>query len=830
MASTAHEAVIHGGLSEAEAAAIHGGLSEAEAARRLAADGPNALPAATRPALARLAWEAAREPMFLLLSGAAALYLALGELGEGIFLLATVALTVGLTLFQQSKTEKALDTLRELGSPRALVVRDGHSRHLDSRALVRGDLIVVAEGDRVPADARLLAGHALRIDESLLTGESLAVDKAAGDADEVACLFAGTAVVGGHATAKVTATGAHSRTGAIGASLQQLAPQASPLQRQVRWLTVLFALLGLALSVALVLFYGLRSGAWLQGALAGIALAMAMVPEEFAVVLVVFPALGAWRLARSRMLTRRLAAIEPLGATSVLCVDKTGTLTENRMRVARLHAAGSTVAPDAALGPAMRELLEYALLASAATPFDPMEQALVRLARRELAGSSQLHPDWRLVREEAPRPALRALLQAWSAPRAEACAVAAKGAPEAIAVMCRLDAQGKAALMGAADEMARDGLRVLAVARAGWDGAHWPPHPARLGFTLLGLVALADPLRASIAEAVHTLRAAGIRVMMITGDYPSTAQAIAHQAGLAGGALLTGETLAAMTARELRARIGKVTVRARIAPEQKLRIVQALKAGGAIVGMTGDGVNDAPALRAAHVGIAMGQRGTDVAREAAALVLLDDRFEAIVAAVRAGRQVFASMRRAMDYLVSVHACIAGMALLPVLLGWPAVLLPMHIVFLELMIDPACTLAFENDAPDPDSMRKPPRAPDAPLVGAAALLRAGLYGLLALAHVVGAWLWACAALVGAHLALMAGRGAWRRPNRMLWMIGAGAFVALLLLIYLPALAAVFHFAPLSVAQLLLAAAPDYPSRYGPHCWNLHNVCADNATLS
>lgn len=285
--------------------------------------------------------------------------------------------------------------------------------------------------------------------------------------------------------------------------------------------------------------------------------------------------------------------------------------------------------------------------------------------------------------------------------------------------------------------------------------------------------------------------------MMITGDYPSTAQAIAHQAGLAGGALLTGETLAAMTARELRARIGKVTVCA--------RIVQALKAGGAIVGMTGDGVNDAPAQRAAHVGIAMGQRGTDVAREAAALVLLDDRFEAIVAAVRAGRQVFASMRRAMDYLVSVHACVAGMALLPVLLGWPAVLLPMHIVFLELMIDPACTLAFENDAPDPDSMRKPPRAPNAPLVGAAALLRAGLYGLLALAHVVGAWLWACAALVGANLALMAGPGTWRRPNRMLWMIGAGAFVALLLLIYLPALAAVFHFAPLSAGQLLLAAA-------------------------
>ncbi|MDQ1813007.1 cation-translocating P-type ATPase [Massilia sp. CCM 9210] len=807
MASTAHEA------------AVHGGLSEAEAARRLAADGPNALPAASRPGLLKLAWDSAREPMFLLLLGAAALYLTLGELHEGLFLLATVALTVGLSLYQQGKTERALDALRELGSPRALVVRDGHSRHLDSRALVRGDLIVVAEGDRVPADARLLAGHALRVDESLLTGESLALDKAAGaDGEAGACLFSGTLVVAGHATAIVTATGAHSRIGAIGASLRQLAPEASPLRRQTRRLTVMFAVLGLALSVTLVLLHGLRGGAWLQGVLAGIALAMAMVPEEFAVVLVVFPALGAWRLARERVLTRRLAAIETLGATSVLCVDKTGTLTENRMRVARLHAAGQTVAPGAALGPAVRELLEYALLASAATPFDPMEQALVRLARRELAGSDQLHPHWRLVREEAPRPALRAMLQAWRAPGSEACTVAAKGAPEAIAAMCRLDARGTAALLATADDMARDGLRVLAVARAGWDGAQWPPHPARLGFTLLGLVALADPLRAGIPDAVRALRAAGIRVVMITGDYPSTAQAIARQAGLAEGALLTGDALAAMKARELRACIGEVTVCARIAPEQKLRIVQALKAGGAIVGMTGDGVNDAPALRAAHVGIAMGQRGTDVAREAAVLVLLDDRFDAIVAAVRAGRRIFAGMRRAVGYLVSVHACIAGMALLPVLFGWPVLLLPMHIVFLELMIDPACTLAFENDAPDPDSMRKPPRRPGAPLIGAAGLLRAGLHGALALAHVIAAWLWAWAvlapdaarafaftALVGANLALMFAHATRRRPNRVRWMIAAGALAALLAVIYVPALAAVFHFAPLSAAQLVWAGA-------------------------
>ncbi|MDQ1923987.1 cation-translocating P-type ATPase [Massilia pseudoviolaceinigra] len=650
--------------------------------------------------------------MFLLLLGAAALYLVLGELHEGLFLLATAALTVGLSLYQQDKTERALDALRELGSPRALVVRDGHSRHLDSRALVRGDLIIVAEGDRVPADARLLGGHALRVDESLLTGEPLALDKAAGaDGEAGACLFSGTLVVAGHATAIVTATGAHSHIGAIGASLRQLAPEAPPLQRQTRRLTVLFAVLGLALSVTLVLLHGLRGGQWLQGVLAGIVLAMAMVPEEFAVVLVVFPALGAWRLARERVL----------------------------------------------------------------------EQALVRLARGELAASNQLHPDWRLVREEAPRPALRAMLQAWRAPGSETCTVAAKGAPEAIAAMCRLDARGKAALMATADDMARDGLRVLAVARAGWDGAQWPPHPARLGFTLLGLVALADPLRAGIPDAVQALRAAGIRVVMITGDYPSTAQAIARHAGLAEGALLTGDALAARKARELRALIGDVTVCARIAPEQKLRIVQALKAGGAIVGMTGDRVNDAPALRA-------------------------------------GRQIFAGMQRAVGYLVSVHACIAGMALLPVLFGWPVVLLPMHIVFLELMIDPACTLAFENDAPDPDSMRKPPRRPDAPLIGAAGLLRAGLHGALALAHVIAAWLWASAALapdaarafafsalVGANLALMFAHGAQRRPNRVRWMIAAGALAALLVVTCVPALAAVFHFTPLSAAQLVTAAA-------------------------
>ncbi|NRR30212.1 cation-translocating P-type ATPase [Oxalobacteraceae bacterium] len=809
------------------------GLDSATAARLLGSDGPNCLPAGERRNWRRIASEAAREPMFLLMATAALLYLLLGELREGLFLCGMVGVTLGLTLYQEGKTERALEALRELSSPRALVIRDGQRSAIDSRALVCGDLLVLAEGDRIPADCQLIEGSGLHTDESLLTGEAQAVAKAVGaegGADGADALHGGTLVVRGHGIASVTATGARSQIGRIGASLQALRPERSPLQRETARLASGFALLGLVLSLLLVLLYGIEHGNWSQALLAGIALAMSMLPEEFPVVLAVFPALGARRLARQHVLTRRLGAIETLGAVSVLCVDKTGTLTENRMAVAALYVPGQVLAVDQAvpvvLSGAFRELADHAVLASAVHPYDPMEQAFHRLAgaQPQAAGAT-------LLREYGLNPSLRAMTQVWQGKAGDPCVVAAKGAPEAIVALCGLDDSERLATLAAADAMAARGLRVLGVAGAHFSGTAWPDDARGFDFRFLGLAGLADPLRAGIPEAIGQCHAAGIRVIMVTGDYPATASCIATQAGLPAATALTGEQLAAMNQQQLAARLESVSVCARIDPQQKLRIVQALKADGAIVAMTGDGVNDAPALKAAHVGIAMGQRGTDVAREAAAMVLLDDRFSSIVQAIRGGRRIYGNLRKSMAYIISMHAPIAGMALLPVLLGWPPLLYPMHIVFLELIIDPACSLVYENEVEEADVMCQPPRLPTAPLFGMRAMVLALAQGMGALLVVLAAYGWARSAmpedaarafafttLMSANLALiMANRSrslgiiaSLRTPNPVLWLVAASALLLLAAALYLPWLAAVFRFAPLSLAHFVAAMGCGFAS--------------------
>jgi Ca2+-transporting ATPase len=815
------------------------GLSSPDAARRLAEDGPNVLPGRQRRTLLTIIRETTREPMFLLLLAAGTLYLVFGELQEGLILFGFVLVTLGLTLYQEGKTERAIEALRDLTSPRALVIRDGEARRIAGREVVRGDLVVLAEGDRVPADAVLASSNDLQVDESLLTGEAEPVRKIATTGepplmrpggDDLPFVYSGTLVVQGRGIARVTATGARTEIGRIGTALGTLEAERSPLQKQTARLVRTLALLALSLSLLLVTAYGLTRGDWLQALLAGIALAMAMLPEEYPVVLAVFPALGAWRLSREKVLTRRVAAIETLGATSVLCVDKTGTLTENRMTVARLHAGGADVAVDYAAPPAMPDafhtLVEFSILASETDPFDPMEQAFHRLGQHFLADTEHLHRNWTLSREYCLTPQLRAKTHVWKALESDTYVVAAKGAPEAIVDLCHLDAGARQRIAVAVDAMAGEGLRVLAVALARFSGANWPAIEHDFDFEFIGLLGLADPLRAEIPEAIRQCRAAGIRVVMITGDYPATARTIARQAGLDADEILSGDTLAATSDAELQARMKTVSVCARIAPEQKLRIVQSLKANGEITAMTGDGVNDAPALKAAHVGIAMGGRGTDVAREAASLVLLDDNFASIVRAVRLGRRIFDNMQKSMSYILAVHVPIAGMALLPVLLGFPAMLYPMHIAFLELIIDPACSLAFENEPPEADIMERPPRDQSAPLFGGATLALALLQGVGVLLVVMGAYAWAdyrldepearafaFTTLVIANLALIFSNRSRSRallaslgaPNATLWIVTGMTLGFLALSLYVPFLAGAFRFSPLPLDELTVALA-------------------------
>jgi Ca2+-transporting ATPase len=821
--------------AETASGALSTGLSEVEAQARLKSEGYNELPRADRRTPFRIVLEVMREPMLALLLGGGAIYLVLGDLQEALILLAFAMMSIIITVVQETRTERVLEALRDLTSPRALVIRDGERKRIPGREVVRGDIIMLSEGDRVPADAALCQSQDLQTDESLLTGESVPVRKlargaAAADAsarpggDDLPYVFSGALVVRGTGTAEVAATGVHCEIGKIGQSLSTLESEPPRLRAQTQRLVRVFGIIGGSVSVLAVVLYGLFRGSWLDAILAGIALGMSMLPEEIPVVLTVFMAMGAWRISKARVLTRRASAIETLGSATVLCTDKTGTLTENRMAIAQLRSKdGSVFAVKSSepLPSGFGELLRFGILASAPEPFDPMEKAFHEMGRQAFGGT----PAGRgpLVRAYGLRPDLLAVTHVWR-DGGDGLLVATKGAPETIARLCHASADELAAVKVAVDAMAADGLRVLGVARARFGGVELPVHPSGFAFEYLGLVGLADPIRASVPAAVAECRSAGIRVVMITGDYPATARAIASQAGLESSQIITGEELERYSDADLATHVQEVTVFARIMPEQKLRIVTALKANGEIVAMTGDGVNDAPSLKAAHIGIAMGGRGTDVAREASSIVLLDDDFGSVVTAVRLGRRIYDNLRKAMGFIFAVHVPIAGLALLPLVFGLPIILSPIHIAFLEMVIDPVCTLVFEAETEEDDIMRRPPRSPEEPLFSGQLIFWSVFQGLLALALVAGIYVIAYRrgmpetearalaffSLVTAIMALiLVNRSfsasvltALRRPNRALKYVLTGVVGILVLTLAWPVASHLFRFGPLHADDLVL----------------------------
>ena len=813
------------------------GLTEQEARERLATDGYNELPASRRRTIFHILLEVLREPMFLMLIACGLLYLLLGDESEALMLMGFVVVIIGITLYQEQKTERALDALRDLSSPRALVIREGRQQRIAGREVVCDDMLLVAEGDRVPADAVLITCSNMNVDESLLTGESVPVRKTAWDGrvevgrpggDDQPCIYSGTVVVKGHGLAQVRATGPRTEIGKIGTTLQILEPEDTDLQRQTSRIVRNFAAAGMALCVIVVVVFGLTRGDWLHGFLAGLTLAMATLPEEFPVVLTIFLALGAWRISQRHVLTRRVPAVEMLGAATVLCTDKTGTLTQNRMTVTHLAAGGQVQEVGMAqrsLPEQLHELVEFGILASPVDPFDPMERAIKELGSRTLINTEHLHSDWNLMQEYPLSERLMAMSHAWRSTKERRFVIAAKGAPEAIADLCHFSEAKAEELRRDINSMADRGLRVLGVARAEFTQPDLPTEQHDFQFEFLGLLGLADPIRPEVPAAVKECYEAGIRIVMITGDYPGTARNIARQIGLRpADDIITGAELDVMPDMELQERLKTACIFARAVPEQKLRIVEALKANGEVVAMTGDGVNDAPALKAAHIGIAMGGRGTDVARESAALVLVDDNFASIVAAVRTGRRIFDNLRKAMGFIFSVHIPIAGMSLLPVLFKWPLALLPVHVLFLELIIDPACSIVFEGEPEEADTMRRPPRDLSAPLFGRPVLLSGLIQGLGILAVVAGTYtfglmrglgegearMFAFVSLVIGNLALIyANRSrtrfifqAWQTRNGALWWVTAAAVFCLALVLSIPALREVFQFAPLHRWELAL----------------------------
>lgn len=777
------------------------GLSSQEALERLKSHGPNELALSTKRRWPQILWMEAREPMVLLLFLCSGVYFSFGDLKEALILLSSVILVLGITLYQQQKTERALEALRDLSSPRASVVRNGQAIRIPAREVVPGDLLVLEEGDRVPADAELLVAAELRVDESLLTGESVAVDKEASSK-----VYASTLVVRGRGTARVEATGPATEVGKIGRALGTVSSGHSPLRQEIQELVNVLAVAAVIFCLVTVIWLSLTRNGWRQGLLAGLTLAMSLLPEEFPVVLTVFFALGAYRIARQRVLTRRLPAIETLGSATVLCADKTGTLTENCMRVTQSLPYGDT-APEA--------LARVAGMASSSESFDPVDQAVIAFGGTTKEQSIHEYP------LSSERPMMAKVYD-----RDGELWVALKGAPEAVAKISGWTPAQMAQLPALLDPLTANGLRIIAVGRAVLSANQLPQNLEAIPFKLLGFLGMMDPLRQGVREAVGECHSAGIRVLMITGDYPKTASVIASQAGFENTGCLTGDELETLTDDLLKNRLANTETFARFKPLHKLRLVQTLRTMGAIVAMTGDGVNDAPALKAAHIGIAMGGRGTDVARETADLVVLDDNFVSIVGAIRMGRRIYSNLQKSLSYLLAVHVAIAGMALVPLAFGWPLFFTPIHIVFIELIIDPACSLVFEAEVEETDVMKQPPRSRENRLLNRHRIWESLLDGFLLLlttAIVFGVGLMRQMSdidartigfttfMIGNLLLILVNRtrsqAFWKiifKPNTAWTAVSIGALAALGATLYVPALRDLFQFSFLHWDDLRLCA--------------------------
>ena len=684
------------------------GLTQSEVKKLQAQHGLNELTASDKKTTLRLLARILSEPTFTLLILAGAIYLVIGKIGDALILIGFIFISVGITLFQERKSEKAIDALKALSSPRAIVIRDGVTQRIAGKDIVLGDILILEEGDRIPADALLLEAHDLLVDESLLTGESEPVKK-----DSASLIHSGCMVVRGGGIAKVTAIGMQTELGKIGGTLKQIQNLNSPLQEDIGRMIKRFTVFGITLSILVLVIYGVSHHNWLQGALTAVSLTMALLPEEFTVILTVFMALGAWRISHQKVLTRHAPVIETLGSITTLCVDKTGTLTLNKMSLDALATLAGTVildAKDRELNPSQKELLSYSILASEVKPFDPMEQAFYE--KRHLVPEHQnLYRDFQLVHEYGLSPELPAMTHLWRALGLNQCVVAMKGAPEAVLKCCNLSQTQRIEIETQIQVLASQGLRLLGVAKSEYTNHSdsWPDSLKSFNFTWLGLVGLKDPIREQVPASIQKCQRAGIRVLMITGDHAITAQAIAKQAGIDSASILSGNDINALNDAELCEAVKNTSVYVRIKPTEKLRLVKALQANNEVVAMTGDGVNDAPALKAAHVGIAMGQRGTDVAREAASLVLLNDDFSSIVHAIQQGRQIYDNLHKAIIYVVAVHIPMAGAVFIPILFGAQPILDPIHIVFLQMIIDPTCAIIFEMEAPESNVMLKPPRS-------------------------------------------------------------------------------------------------------------------------
>ncbi len=763
-----------------------------------------------------------KEPMFLLLFCTATMYFILGEPRDGIIMLIFVSFMSSINLFQEWRTDRTLQALKDLSSPRVRVIRNENIENIESKELTVGDLMIIEEGEKISADGQILEMYDLGVDESTLTGESEVVWKSLSltEEDEKAhwrknFCYAGTMVTQGSAIVRVTNIGLKTEYGKIGQDVVSVPERPTPLEKQTRHLVKVSAAIGFLMFILVFLVTFQHNGNVIDSLLSGITLAMAMIPEEFPVILTVFLAMGAWRLANKNSLIRRMPSVETLGAVSVLCVDKTGTLTKNQMTVHEVFTYKEYTE---------EKLMYWAGLACETEPYDPMEKAILAYAEDNGINTKDLF-EKELIYEYPFSSETRMMGHIWKI-KGKATLVA-KGSPESILPLCCLSAEERKEVEKGQVELASKGYRVIAVAnRKEMDTV--PDDINENVMELVGLIGLADPPRETVPEAIKVCIKAGIRVVMITGDSGITAKSIAKKIGIQNSDnVITGRELEMMSEEELKERIKITNVFARVIPRHKMRIVKAFKDAGEIVAMTGDGVNDAPALKYADIGIAMGKRGTGVAKEASDMILLDDNFSTIVDTVRDGRRIYDNIKKAIGYVFVIHIPIALTALLTPLMHLPLLLMPIHVVLLELIIDPTCSIIFERQPEEKEIMHRKPRSPKEPLITVNLLAKSVLQGLAVFAASFGSYVYmlnngypnnmartfAITVLVFANLFIVYVNQSDRTfaitgilnflKDKVTLYVNGGMLIMLAIIIYVPAANSIVKTSPMSVKQLILA---------------------------
>lgn len=649
--------------------------------------------------------ELLKEPMVILLVVAAAIYFVTGNTGDAIFMISAIVAVTGISLFQESRSKMALEKLRTLTHPLSRVIRNGKISIIPKEEIVVGDYMIVEEGTSIPADGIVVQSNDFGVNESILTGESIPVEKDSTSNNKV---FQGCLVTGGLAICEVTAVGPATELGKIGKAIGDVEKGETPLQKQIGSFVKKMALVGIVVFLIVWLLNYFDSFDLLDSLLKALTLAMSILPEEIPVAFTTFMALGAWRLMKLGVVVKNTSTVETLGSASIICLDKTGTITENRMKLTRVFSLSTGLIHEVDNDPAVREVIEAAMWASEPIPFDPMELALHEAYQNTSVVDER--PDFKMI-HEYPLGGKPPMMTHVFSDNDEKTIVAAKGAPEAIVKVSDLSATDKITIQDALDKLTREGFRVLGVGVSDFGGQNFPKQQQDLSFSFLGLVAFYDPPKANIRKVFDSFYRSGIQIKIITGDNAATTATIARQVDFRGyEKAVSGDELMSLGEDDLKKKVMESNIFTRMFPEAKLKIIKALKANGHIVAMTGDGVNDGPALKAAHISIAMGKKGSEIAKEVSSLVLSDDDLSRMVDAIAMGRKIYGNLKKAIQYIISIHIPIILTVFIPLVLGWayPAIFTPVHVIFLELIMGPTCSIIYENEPLEDYVMMQKPR--------------------------------------------------------------------------------------------------------------------------